>query len=414
VARTLTALAAVVAVVALVVAGLGRGSGDSGPGGAIDFQVAGDAEELRVYRELAAAYRRRTGERVRLIEVGDRQAQLAKLATAFGAGRPPDVVLLNHRYVGGYIDRGVLDPVGPRLDASDALSPDDFYDVPRAAFTRRGTLTCLPQNVSSLVVYYNRDMFRAAGVPLPARNWTYEQFLSAARRLTRGEVHGVGVEPSVIRSAPFVWGAGGELVDDDERPTRFLYDSPRSRRGLDALIATRPFAPTANEAASRPLEERFIAGQLGMLLSSRVEVPTLRTIDDFTWDVAAFPLIERPATVLHTDGFCLPREGDPERAWRFVEFAAGVEGQSILARAGRTVPANRAAARSPAFLDPRRPPRSNQVFLDAIASMRRLPTTPNWEAAEESANRALERAYYGTLSVDAALRRISSETDGGF
>ena len=416
-ARALITAAVAIAVVALVVAGAGRGSGGEPKAGAgvIDFQVSGDAEELAVYRELVAAYQRATGERVRMIEVGDRKAMLAKLSTSFGAGRPPDVFLLNHRYVGGYIARGVLDPVGPRLDASDALSPGDYFDIPRAAFTdRSGTLACLPQNVSSLVVYYNADRFEEAGLSRPRAGWTYEEFLSAARRLTRGDVDGVGVEPTVIRSAPFVWSAGGELVDDEAAPTRFRYDAPASRRGLEALLATSRYAPSANEAASQPLEERFIAGKLGMLLSSRVEVPALRTIDDFEWDVAGFPTIERPATVLHSDGFCLPRAGDTARAWRFVEFASGPEGQPLLARAGRTVPSHREVAASPAFLDPSRPPRSNRVFLDAIESMRRLPTTPNWEKAEESANRALERAYYGTLPLDVALRRIRSETDGGF
>ena len=414
-ARALIAVVAVVAVVALVASGLGRGSGGDPEAGVIDFQVSGDAEELAVYRELVAAYQRKTGERVRMIEVGDRKAMLAKLSTAFGAGRPPDVFLLNHRYVGGYVAREVLDPVGPRLAESETLKPEDYYDIPRAAFTdRQGTLACLPQNVSSLVVYYNAELFERAGLPRPRADWTYEEFLTAARRLTRGDVDGVGVEPTVIRSAPFVWSAGGELVDDEAAPRRFLYDTPAGRRGLEALLATARYAPSANEAASQPLEERFTAGKLGMLLSSRVEVPTLRTIDDFEWDAAGFPTIERPATVLHTDGFCLPRDGDTDRAWRFVEFASGTEGQPLLARAGRTVPSNRKVATSPAFLDPCKPPRSNQVFLDAIESMRRLPTTPNWEKTEESANRALERAYYGTLPLDAALRRIRSETDGGF
>lgn len=414
-ARALIGLVVAVAVVALVVAGAGRGSGGGPQAGVLDFQVEGDAEELAAYRALVAAYERKTGERVRMIEVGDRKAMLAKLSTAFGGGRPPDVFLLNHRYVGGYVSRGVLDPVGPRLEASDALSPDDYFPLPRAAFTDTdGTLACLPQNTSSLVVYYNAELFERAGLPRPRADWSYAEFLAAARRLTRGEVDGVGVEPTVIRSAPFVWSAGGELVDDEAAPTRFTYDTPEARRGLEALLATSPYAPSANEAASQPLEERFVAGRLAMFLSSRVEVPTLRTIDDFEWDVAGFPTIERPATVLHSDGFCLPRGGDTDRAWRFVEFAAGPEGQPRLARAGRTVPSNRRVAASRAFLDPSEPPRSDRVFLDAIESMRRLPTTPNWEKAEESANRALERAYYGTLPLDATLRRIRSETDGGF
>lgn len=402
------------ALAALALAGLAGCVGVGGGGEGVDFQLVGDAEELAVYRELVRTYERRTGRQVRMIEVGERRDHLAKLTTAFAARRPPDVFLLNQRNAGGFMAAGALDPAGPRLGRAGAPRRADFFPIALDAFTRGGTLYCLPQNVSSLVVYVNRDLFDRAGVPFPQRGWRYEEFLDAARRLTRDGVNGVGVEPSVIRSAPFVWGAGGEVVDDTERPERFTLDTPAARDGLRALfdLRRRGYAPSANEAASRPLDERFLAGELAMLLSSRREVPTLRTIRDFDWDVAPFPVLQRRAAVLHADGFCVAQDGDREAAWAFAEFAAGPEGQRILARGGRTVPSLRAVAESPAFLDPAARPRSSQVFLDAIGVMRRLPTSPGWTRSEEAADRVLEQAYYGTLPLDAALRRIAAETDG--
>ncbi|MDP9384417.1 MAG: sugar ABC transporter substrate-binding protein [Actinomycetota bacterium] len=406
-------IAAALAAVALLglsgCLGVGGGRGEG-----ISFQLVADAEELAVYREVVRAYEQRSGERVRLVAVGERRDHLAKLATGFGAGRPPDVFLINQRNAGGFMAAGALDPAGPRLGRGGAPRREDFYPIALDAFTREGTVQCLPQNVSSLVVYVNRDLFARAGVRVPAKAWSYEEFLDAARRLTRDGVNGVGVEPSVIRVAPFVWGAGGEVVDDTARPERFTLDTPEARRGLRALfeLRRRGYAPSANEAESRPPDERFLAGELAMLLSSRREVPTLRTIKDFDWDVAPFPVLERRAAVLHSDGFCVAKQGDTEKAWAFAEFAGGPEGQRILARGGRTVPSLRAVAESPAFLDPGARPRSSRVFLDAVPVMRRLPTSPGWTRAEEAAERVLEQAYYGRLGLDEALRRIAAETDG--
>ena len=117
-----------------------------------------------------------------------------------------------------------------------------------SAFQWGGKQQCLPQNISSLVVYYNRDLFRKAGLSDPAANWTWPQFVATARRLTvdaagnpivAGEpdqggrkvaIYGLGVEPSVIRVAPFVWSNGGEELDDDQRPTRFMFTEPKARR----------------------------------------------------------------------------------------------------------------------------------------------------------------------------------------
>jgi multiple sugar transport system substrate-binding protein len=219
---------------------------------------------------------------------------------------------------------------------------------------------------------------------------------------------------SLIRTAPWIWGAGGELVDDEERPTRLTLDTPEGRRGLERLLALRRngWSPSADEADAKPVDERFLDGSVAMLLSSRRDVPLLRTITAFEWDVAPFPTDAEPASVLHSDGFCVAAGGDVEAAWDWVEFALGREGQEVLARSGRSVPSLRAVAESPAFLD--QPPARSRVFLDALEHMHRLPTTENWTALEERADAILEEFYYGRLGLDEALERLARETDGQF
>ncbi len=80
----------------------------------------------------------------------------------------------------------------------------------------------MPQNVSSLVVYYNADLFRSAGVELPRDGWAWDDMVAAAKNLTRDrdddgtvDVYGLGVDPEIIRVAPFIWSNGGRLVDDE-------------------------------------------------------------------------------------------------------------------------------------------------------------------------------------------------------
>jgi multiple sugar transport system substrate-binding protein len=403
------------AIALLLLAGCGSDGGGE-TGGPISFQVTGDPEETRVYRELAELYRRQTGRSVEVVEVPERDVHLAKLATSFSAGRPPDVFLLNYRHMGGLAARGAIDPAGPRLEESSAFARDDFYPLPLQAFEFGGELQCVPQNASSLAVYYNADAFREAGVPEPRRSWTYEQFANAARELTGDGRHGVGIDVSLIRTAPWVWGAGGELVDDEDRPTRLLLDTPEARRGLERLLALRRngWSPSADEADAQAVDERFLDGSVAMLLSSRRDVPLLRTITGFEWDVAPFPTDVEPASVLHSDGFCVAKGGDSDAAWDWIEFALGPEGQEVLARSGRSVPSLKAVAESPAFLDPGDPPASSRVFLDALEHMHRLPTTEHWVELEQRADEVLQELYYGRLGVDEALERLARETDGKF
>ena len=407
---------AVIALVALL-AGCGSDNGGGGgEGGPITFQVTGDPEETRVYRELAEIYQRETGREVEVVEVPERDVHLAKLATSFSAGRPPDVFLINYRHMGGLAARGAIDPAGPRVDGSEAFAREDFYPLPLQAFEFGGELQCVPQNASSLAVYYNVDAFREAGVPAPRPSWSYEQFAAAAAKLTGDGRHGVGIDVSLIRTAPWIWGAGGELVDDEESPTRLLLDTPEGRRGLERLLALRRngWSPTADEADAKPVDERFLDGSVAMFMSSRRDVPLLRSITGFEWDVAPFPTAAEPASVLHSDGFCMAKGADAEAAWDWIEFALGPEGQEVLARSGRSVPSLRSVAESPAFLDPGDPPTSSQVFLEALEHMHRLPTTENWVELEQRADDVLTELYYGRLSMDEALERLARETDGKF
>jgi multiple sugar transport system substrate-binding protein len=383
---------------------------------AITFQVTGDPEETRVYKELAAQYKTDTGNTVNVVEVPERDVHLAKLTTSFSAGKQPEVFLLNYRYLGGFADRGVIDPAGPRLDESDAFKRDDFYPIPMAAFEYRGALQCVPQNASSLAVYYNVDAFKAAGIEPPGDSWTYDEFANAARLLTGDGKHGVGLDLSTIRAAPWVWAAGGELVDDPENPTKFLFDTPEGRRGLEHVIALQKngWAPSADEADSQGVDERFMEGTVGMFLSSRRDVPVLRQITDFEWDVAPFPTDKEPASVLHSDGFCLSKHDNADAAWKWVEYALSADGQQVLAASGRSVPSIKAVAESPLFLEPTDPPANSKVFIDALSQMHQLPVTKNWSEVEGLTDDVLEELYYGRISLDEGLKRLAEETDGKF
>jgi multiple sugar transport system substrate-binding protein len=396
--------------------GVGPGSGARGGDGRVSFLVFGDPEEIAAYRALVEAYARRHPDSpVDLVEASDRSDLLARLSTSIAGGSPPDVFLVNYRFYGQFAAKGAIAPVEERARASRTLDLAGYYPEALDAFRWRGALHCLPQNVSSLVVYYNRDLFRRYGVPEPADGWSWREFVATASALTRDAqgrqvagveseaatgvaTYGVAVEPSIIRLAPFVWSNGGELVDDPDTPMRLTLDTPEAEQAVRELFALRaPYGvtPTDVEVEAEADEARFAHGRVAMVLSSRRSTTTFRSITGFTWDVAPLPYHREPAGILHSDAYCLARgAGDEDAAWRFVEFAAGPQGQPILARTGRTVPSLRAVAESPAFLDPTLPPRRARVFLDAIPTIRRVPSVSTWPEIEDAAAGILENGMY--------------------
>jgi multiple sugar transport system substrate-binding protein len=373
----------------------------------ISVWVSGDPEETQAFLDVADGFEAsRSAIDVDLVQIAERDDLIARLSTAFGGGEPPDLFLMNFRYLGQFEAKGALEALAPYLAGSDAFSEEDFYPEAMSAFQFDGEQVCMPQNVSSLVLYYNRDLFEQAGVPLPPEGgWSWNDMVAAATELTQDtdgdgvvDVYGLGVDPEIIRVAPFVWSNGGEVVDDPVAPTRSAIGSLRGIQAVQAFLDLRGVArvtPTDEEAESRSFEERFLDGTLAMMMESRKVVPSFRTITGFEWDVAQLPVHRRPATILHSDAYCMTAASDhKDQAWTFLEFALGPEGQRIAAATGRTVPSLRSVAESDAFLDPSAPPASSQVFLDNIPFIRAVPHIETWPEIEDVVNALLEEAYY--------------------
>lgn len=370
-----------------------------------------------------------------------------KIASDFAAGYAPDVYLTNYRQFGQYAGAGGLAPIQSFIDASTAISEDGYYALALDAF-RYGDdneLYCLPQNISSLVVYYNEDLFEAAGVPLPEDGWSWETFVTAAQALTLDsdsdgtlDQYGVVVDPSLYRMASFIWGAGGKIVDDTEHPTTLTIDTPEAIDGLTKFISLGTsgynVVPSEEEVAAEADQDRFMRGGAGMYIQSRRPVPTLREIQDFAWNVTSLPVLDEAATVLHSDAFCMAAGTEnADAVWTFIEYAGGAEGQALLAETGRTVPSMISVSKSDVFLEgvpvaavnaspiapaeaaEALPPGNSQIYLDNIAVMHRLPSTSTWTEVEDAFDAEFDRSFYiQDFNVAAAAAAATENSKDAF
>jgi multiple sugar transport system substrate-binding protein len=404
---------------AVAILGVACASDSGGDKFQVTFSVFGDPAEFQAYQDLVDAFEAEQDEiDIVLAHVPSQNDYRTRLVTDFAAGVPPDVSLHNYRRFGSFAANGVLEPLGPYLEASEVIELADFYPITTEVFTWQGTLMCIPQNISSLVVYYNVDLFDDAGVAYPADEWTWDDFVETAKALTHdtdgdGQIdqHGLGVEPSFFRLAPFIWQNGGELVDDSAHPTRLIVTRPPALKALEWFVdlnLVHHVVPDRSEEAAQDSESRFIAGTLAIFLNSRRGTPTYREIESFTWDIAPLPMGQQAAGILHSDAYCLSASAaDKDAAWQFIEFANSVAGQTIVAGSGRTVPSLVEVAESPAFLDPGKPPSRANVFLDTIDFLRAVPILNSWQDIENTAGEEVERAFYGDISAgEAALLAV--------
>jgi multiple sugar transport system substrate-binding protein len=417
--RTLVSLLAAASLLAACAGSPSAGStGTSPTNRPLTLLLFGGPDEVAGYEAMAAAFEDANPDlRLQISPVANQDDLLARLSTSFAAGAPPELFLVNFRKYGQFAEQDAIAPVQSYLDASDTLDESLFAEAPIDAFRFDGQeLSCLPQNISTLVAYVNLDLFEQAGVEVPYDGWSWEQFLAAARAMTGDGTFGLGVEPSLIRLAPFVWSNGGEVVDDTDAPTRVTLDEGPAREAYDFFLdlsLVHGVVPPDAEQQSEATEARFLRGGLGMYLNSRRSTPTLRTITEFDWDVVPLPVAPggQPATILHSDAYCISAgTGREDDAWRAIEFAMSAEGQEILAASGRTVPSRIDVLSSPAFLEPSEPPATAQVFVDNAAIARATPHVAMWAMVEKVADGILESAFYGHLDRETALLQIIEAT----
>lgn len=409
------------AVMALLGTACGTGpseaiSGDDRP---LRFLLAANAEEVKGYQTMVADFEDETGLQVEMTPFAKKSDLLARLTTGISGGQPPDVFLVNWRTYGQFAASGAIEPVDGYLADSDELDAEMFADAPLDAFRYDGeTLSCMPQNTSSLVVYYHADLFEEKGLQPPREGWTWDEFVATAKALTDDEHYGVGIDAELIKIAPWVWQNGGGFVDDAVEPTHLTLTDGPAREALDwYLDLSLEHGVVPPDGAERSLDKlsRFLQGGLGMFLSSRVEVPTLRTIEDFDWDVGPLPRPpggDEATTILHSDAYCIAAGSDrKDDAWRFIEFAMGQRGQEILAESGRTVPSRLDVARSPAFLQPATEPENSEVYLRNMERMRVSPTIGSWPKVEQVGDAIVEDIFYGRIPREQGIERLHRETD---
>lgn len=394
----------------------------STPAPKLSLLISGDPTDEAAYRALIDAFTAtHQNISVDLLNVPSSGDFRKRLTADIAAGTPPDLFLINYRRYPAYAAKGAIEPLTTYLAKSTLIQADDYYPQALAAFTWQGALVCMPQNVSSPVIYYNKALFDTAGVAYPKDDWNWDQFVETAKALTQDtdkdgvtDIYGFGTEASIVRAAPFVWMNGGELVDNPATPSQLTLDSPASKAALAwfvGLQTTHKVVPDAVAEKSESSESRFLNGRLGMFIDSRRAVPEFRAIKTFDWDVAALPIGKQRVSILHSDGFCMAAGGkQKEAAWTFLEFANASEGQTILAKTGRTVPSRKAVAESPVFLDPQAKPANSQVFLAAIPGIRSLPIMATWNDIEGVVNTEVQNAFYGTASLDQALQAANEHS----
>ncbi len=417
VAKTWLAGCAVTVCMALAASGFaGCGNTAQSDSTTLKLSTWGSAEELTLLRKLVDAFEQRHPKvRVEIVHIPENYFQ--KLHILLAGGLAPDVIFVNSLSYPVYADSDIFLPLDQLLDEPvDALGRETFFETSLKALTWEKKLYAIPRDVSNLVVYYNADLFRQAGVQPPGADWTMADLVRLGKKLTRDVDHdgkrdqwGVSFYPKPpLFWLPFVWSEGGDIFD--KTLAEFELDSADAAQALQFYADLRHryhVAPTREEAGSANASQLFLQNKLAMMVSGRWTVPVLRTQAKFNWDVAPFPRGKAGSVVgVDASGYAIAKSTKhPRESWELIAFLSSPEAQDAFSESGLIVPARKDVAQSEAFLAA--PPAHGRYFVESIETGYPSHTPVRWNEIAEELNLALEPVWEGREKAGVAMRRVA-------
>lgn len=152
----------------------------------VKLEVWGVFDDSDAYAEIFNEYR---AINPYVIEINYRKLPIETykedLLNALAAGKGPDIFMIRNAWRGSFEDKIVP---APEYMLSEKQYQDAFVDVVAKDFTKDGKIYGVPLSADSLGLYYNKDLFNAAGIASPPTTW--EELLDDVQRLNR--IDGLG------------------------------------------------------------------------------------------------------------------------------------------------------------------------------------------------------------------------------
>ncbi len=254
------------------------------------------------------------------------------LATA--GGNPPDVAGVFPDVLPKYAEKEAIIPLDA-LMLRDNLQPARYLPSVISICRYKGYTWALPTTPTNLALYYNKRMFREAGLNPEMPPATLDELESFARQLTvtdqDGDIQLLGFSPELPKwfRARWIYWFGGEIWNGTDRMTldsdKFVAMLTWMQSFTTIYGAERLQAFQAGEGPFNSAQNLFISGRVGMQMQGVWMANFIKKNNpNLDWGAAPFPTNrtgEPPTTFMDCDVLVIPKGAKhPNEAWEFIRF----------------------------------------------------------------------------------------------
>ena len=330
------------------------------------------------------------------------------LQADFVAGEPPDVLELNYENFVAYAANDVL------LDVSEYLDPTTpYYPGALSAFQYQGMQMALPETFSTVVLYYNKDLFDQAGAAYPTPDWTWDDALAAAQQIRALDSDIWGIYAPIQFWEFYKRAAQNGCSFFNEDMTESTINAPECVEALDVMMGLigSDVMPDPAEQAGISDIEMFQNGSVGMVVLGIWMFPAYAELP-FEWDIELEPGISQKAYHFFSNGVAIAKDTEhPEEAALWAQFLTASEtAATVRVESDWELPALDKPEYFESFLS-QTPPANRGVVFASLESPVPPPVIERQSEMQDIFDELLTAVVNGDLDSQTALDMAKEEID---
>jgi len=338
---------------------------------------------------------------------------VAETLRAVATNTNPDMLAIDNPDHAAFSSRGAFLDITDRVAASDAIDIDNVFEGPRSSLSWDGGVYGIPRASNTIALYYNKDLYRAAGLDPDNPPATWAELLDAARALNdpANDVYGIAFsakasEEGTFQFLPWAQMAGGS------------FDSINAPGVADALNLWKTLldeglaSPDTLTRGQWDSTGTFNGGNTAMVISGPWELGRMSADAQFDWGVTLLPVKEEGgprASALGDFNLAIFANSEhPDEAFAFMEY--------YMSQVDRVWPE---FTRLPSVAGVELAPTGNAdidaaaaVFTEQLSYARNRGPHPEWPKISKHIQDAFQSVLTGQAEAQDALDAAAGKIDG--
>lgn len=338
---------------------------------------------------------------------------VTKVYSQYNAGNSYDVYHTATETLHSLAGRNLMLSLDDRYQSLDDLA--DFDPQLFELSKYKDKVYFIPSTWNNIMVNYNRTMFDEAGIEYPKADWSWDDFVTAAKAITKRDEKGniiqfgYEISPLFFMNMPWFFTNDTSVVNDDWTESNMM--DPKVTETLQFLydlIHVHKVSPVPTNAS---MDNQFFAGQVGMV-SRGHWIITNAMKNNLNMDVAPPAINREAATVIGFGAYGISKETKyPDLSWALIQEMVSKESQVHETKLGGAIPGRQSISKIEEFTAF---PPSSELYYATLPTAKAVPSPVNFQEVSQIFNRHFLAMMAGEVSIEEGVQRAHTELTRSF